>query len=131
MHYNIFRNGMVLTFALSNAAQHGKRCNALIETSPWRISDFLVRNALPTASTGSSIHFHITDTNKGLEFQTSCGGTMPVGTDLAPDKAYGWQQCEDERVSFLYQQSNIQIRRSYVDDWYVSTFNDLLTILIT
>ena len=100
-------------------------CNALIETSPWHVSSFVILSALPTAPTGSTIHFHVSDTNPGLELETSCGLTMPRGTGTRPEEAKGWHPCEDDRVRFLYQAGhdvvpgNLQLRRSYVDDWYV------------
>jgi hypothetical protein len=103
-----------------------RRCVALIETYPWYVSDVLVWNALPPASNGSFIYFHITDINKGLEFGTSCESTLPPRTDSTHD----WQRCEYENVSFRYQHDSIQIRRSYVDDWYVLATNRYNLILI-
>lgn len=105
--------------ALPVSQQAGEPCNALIETSPWHISDITVFNALPTAPRGSYIQFHILDTNPGLEIKTSCGVSMPVGTGSRPEEAAGWHPCEDGRVRFLYQPGNLQVRRSYLDDWCV------------
>lgn len=103
--------------ALPVSQQAKEACNALIETSPWHISDIVVFNALPTAPRGSYIHFHILDTNPGLEIETSCGVSMPVNTGSRPEEATGWHPCEDGRVRFLYQPGTLQIRRSYLDDW--------------
>jgi hypothetical protein len=114
-----------LSFTLPTSPPQDGPCNALIETSPWHVTSFVVLNALPAAPTGSSIHFHVSDTNPGLEFETSCGLTMPQGTGTRPEEAQGWQACDDDRVRFLYQANhdgvpgNLQLRRSYVDDWYV------------
>ena len=114
-----------LSFTLPTSPPQDGPCNALIETSPWHVTSFVVLNALPAAPTGSSIHFHVSDTNPGLEFETSCGLTMPQGTGTRPEEAQGWHACDDDRVRFLYQANhdgvpgNLQLRRSYVDDWYV------------
>jgi hypothetical protein len=114
-----------LSYTLPTSQPRDGPCNALIETSPWHVSNFIVLNALPTAPTGSSIHFHVHDTNPGLEFETVCGLAMPQGTGTRPEEATGWHPCDDDRVRFLYQaghddvQGNLQLRRSYVDDWYV------------
>jgi len=57
---------------------------------------------------------------------------MPEGTGSRPEQAQGWHPCEDNRVRFLYRSEdsdwpeniektgNLQIRRSYLDDWYVA-----------
>ena len=96
-----------------------KRCAALVEIYPWYAVDVLVWNILLPASNGSFIRFYIADVNTGLEFGTMCESTLPTSTDST--YSLGWQLCEDEQVSFRYQRDSIQIRRSYVDDWYVST----------
>ena len=114
-----------LSYTLPTSQPRDGPCNALIETSPWHVSSFVILSALPTAPTGSTIHFHVSDTNPGLELETSCGLTMPRGTGTRPEEAKGWHPCEDDRVRFLYQAGhdvvpgNLQLRRSYVDDWYV------------
>ena len=103
---------------LSNGLE--QPCNTLVESLPWHISWLMVRTALPSCSTGSSIQFHINDTNIGLELDTRCRGTMPVGSGLKPEDASSWVPCEDKRVRFLYQPEYLQIARSYIDDWHVS-----------
>lgn len=109
---------VLMTVALALPTPQGQEpCNALIETLPWQISNVVVLNNLPTAPTGSSIHFHISDKNPGLEFETDCGVSMPQGTGARPEEAQGWHSCDDVQVRFLYQPGNLQIRRSYVDDW--------------
>lgn len=114
-----------LSYTLPTSYPKDGPCNAIIETSPWHVSDFVILNVLPTAPIGSSIHFHVSDTNVGLEFETSCGLTMPPGTGTRPKEAKRWHPCEDDRVRFLYTAGhyvvpgNLQLRRSYIDDWYV------------
>lgn len=114
-----------LSYTLPTSQPRDGPCNALIETSPWHVSNFVILNALPTAPTGSSIHFRVSDTNHGLELKTSCGLNMPVGTGTRPEEAQGWHPCEDDRMRFLYQagnaqvSGNLQLRRSYLDNWYV------------
>lgn len=107
----------LLAHALPISQPRQEPCKALIETAPWHITDMVVVNALPNAPTGSAIHFHVTDTNPGLEFDTSCGVSMPVGTGSRPEEAQGWHPCDDGRARFLYQPGSLQIRRSYLDDW--------------
>jgi len=121
-----------LSYTLPTSQPRDGPCNALIETSPWHVSNLVILDALPTAPTGSSIRFRVHDTNYGLEFETSCGLTMPEGTGSRTEQAQGWHPCEDDRVRFLYRSDgsklpdkvekpgNIQIRGSYVDDWYVT-----------
>jgi hypothetical protein len=103
--------------SLPSSQPRHEYCNALIEASPWHVSSIVVYNADPTAPVGSSIHFQVSDTNPGLEFDTSCGVSMPVHTGSKPEDAQGWHPCEDGRVRFLYQLSSIQLSRSYDDDW--------------
>lgn len=108
-----------LSHALPASKPRQEPCNALIETSPWHVSGMIIYNAESTAPVGSYIQFHVSDTNSGLEFDTSCGISMPVGTGSKPEDAQGWHPCEDGRVGFLYQPGTLQLRRSYVDDWFV------------
>jgi hypothetical protein len=114
-----------LSYTLPTTEPRYGPCNALIETSPWHVSNLVILNSLPTAPTGSSIHFHVHDNNPGLEFETVCGLAMPPGTGTRPEEATGWHPCDDDKVRFLYQADqdgvpgNLQLRRSYVDDWYV------------
>jgi hypothetical protein len=101
-------------------------CNALLEISPWQISDIVVRGDLLPGPTGSSIQFRAQDINPGLEFETYCRWSSPVVTGPRCQETRSWHPCENERVRFLYQRSNLdrpdnlQIRRSYFDDWYVT-----------
>lgn len=105
---------------VSRSLQDGKGdCDALIEVSPWHVSSVVVRNTPATAETGSSIHFHISDTNPGLEFETCCWNVMPSRSSTNPADVHGWFPCEDKRVRFLYRLGHLQIRRSYIDDWYI------------
>lgn len=94
-----------------------KPCAALIETSPWYVSDMLVWKTLPNASISSLIHFHLSDVNFGLALETSCGGAIPVEIGSRPGQAQGWIPCEDTRVRFLYRTGNLQVQRSYLDEW--------------
>jgi hypothetical protein len=109
--------GVVLTFfAFSHGFPTFRRneqsCDALVETSPWHVSDIVVQNSPSTASTGVSIQFRISDENPGLELNTFC-------TDGLPAQTSGWQSCEDKQMRFRYNLGNLLIRRSYLDDWYV------------
>lgn len=109
---------LFVAFALALPTPQGQEpCKALIETSPWQISNIVVFNNLPTAPTGSSIHFHVSDKNPGLEFEIECGVSLPQGTGARPEEAQGWHPCDNDQVRFLYQPGNLQIRRSYIDDW--------------
>ena len=110
----------MLIVALISSLSHALPCVTLIERSPWHVSWLMVRNALPSSPTGSSIHFHVDDTNAGLELDTSCRGTTPVGTGLKPEDAQHWVPCEDERISFFHEPGRLQLKRTYIDDWYVS-----------
>jgi hypothetical protein len=95
-----------------------KQCDALIEYAPRHVSGIVVYNAEPAAPVGSSIQFHVRDTNPRLEFETMCKLSMPVGTGSKPEDTHRWHTCEDKRVRFLYQLGNLQLSRSYRDDWY-------------
>jgi hypothetical protein len=101
-------------------------CNALLEISPWQISDIVIVGDPHLALTGSSIQFRAKDNNHGLEFETYCRWSSPAITSPRCQETQGWHPCEDRSVRFLYQPSNLdrpnnlQIRRSYLDDWYVA-----------
>jgi hypothetical protein len=121
MHFTTYL-GVALSFlavssGLPTSQPQQKHCNALIETSPWLVTGMIVYNAEPTAPVGSSIQFHVSDTNPGLEFETRCNITMPVGTGAKPEDTLRWQPCDYKRVRFLYQPGNLQLSRSYDDDW--------------
>ena len=94
-----------------------KRCDTLIEYAPWHVSGIVVYNAEPAAPLGSSIEFHVRDTNPRLEFDTKCALFMSVGTGSKPEETHRWHTCEDKRVRFLYRPGNLQLSRSYRDDW--------------
>jgi hypothetical protein len=106
-----------LSTSLPSSQPRHQHCNALIETSPWHVSSIVVYNAEPAAPVGSSIHFQVSDTNPGLEFDTFCGVSMPAHTGSKPEDAQGWHPCEDGRVRFSYQLGSLQLSRSYDDDW--------------
>lgn len=97
--------------------QTSQPCNALIEETPWHISDINVFNAAAASPSGSSVSFNVADTNPGLEFETICGISMPAGTGARPEEAGGWHPCTNGRVAFLYTPGNLQVKRSYLDDW--------------
>jgi hypothetical protein len=120
---------VVLSNSLPTSQPRKEHCNALIETSPWHVSDIVVYKADSTASVGSSIHFHVSDTNLGLEFDTSCGVSMPTHTGSKPEDAQGWHPCEDGRVRFFYQLGSLQLSRSYYDDWLVMSDPVVLLLL--
>ena len=101
-----------------NSQAEQKRCNALIEYAPWHVTGIIVYNAEPAAPVGSSIQFHVSDTNPGLEFDTMCKLSMPTGTGSKPEDTHRWQTCDDKRLRFLYQPGNLQLSRSYRDDWW-------------
>lgn len=94
-----------------------KHCDALIEYAPWHVSGIVVYNAEPAAPLGSSIEFHVRDTNPRLEFETKCQLFIPIGTGWMPGDTHRWHTCEDKRVRFLYRPRNLQLSRSYRDDW--------------
>jgi len=104
-------------------------CNALLEISSWQISDMVVTDDPHLTLTGSSIQFRAQDINPGLEFETYCRWSSPAVTGPRCQETQGWHPCEDGRVRFLYQASdqdrpnNLQIRRSYLDDWFVALGN--------
>lgn len=95
-----------------------KHCDALIEYAPWHVSGIVVYNAEPAAPVGSSIQFHVSDNNPRLEFDTICKLSMPVGTGSKPEDTHRWHACDDKRVRFLYRPGNLQLSRSYKDDWW-------------
>lgn len=94
-----------------------KRCDALIEYTPWHVSNIVVKNAEYAASNGFSIEFHVSDTNPRLEFDTVCRFPTAAGTGSKPEDTHRWHSCEDKRVRFLYLPGNLQLGRSYRDDW--------------
>jgi hypothetical protein len=108
---------IVLSDGLPSSQPRKEHCNALIETSPWHVSSIVVYNADLAAPVGSSIQFHVSDTNPGLEFDTFCGVSMPAHTGSKPEDAQGWHPCDDGRVRFSYQLGSLQLSRSYDDDW--------------
>jgi hypothetical protein len=108
---------LAVSNSLPTSQPEQKRCNALIETKPWHVSGIIVYNAEPTAPVGSSIQFHVSDNNPGLEFDTMCEWSLPAGTGSPPGVPHRWYSCKDERVHFLYQVGSLQLSRSYDDDW--------------
>ena len=116
MHFSSSLGVALMSFAFSHGLPtfrtNEQPCDALVETSPWYVSDIIVRNSPSTASTGFSIQFRISDENPGLELNTFC-------TDGLPAQTSGWQSCEDKQMRFRYNLGNLLIRRSYLDDWYV------------
>ncbi|KAM0717069.1 hypothetical protein Q7P37_006921 [Cladosporium fusiforme] len=106
-------------FSLSYAyptLQDRQTCNALIEQTPWLITNLKVFVASPESPSSSSLSFHIVDANPGLEFETNCEITMPIGTGARPDQAEGWHPCEVGHVYFLFQPGELQVKRGYKDD---------------
>jgi hypothetical protein len=121
MHFTThFAAGLSLiavSSGLPTSQPQQKRCHALIETTPWQVTGMIVYNAGPTAPVGSSVQFHVSDTNPGLAFETICNMTMPVGTGSRPEDTHRWQSCDYKRVRFFYQPGNLQLSRTYNDDW--------------
>jgi len=121
MHFLTYLGGglsfLSVSSGLPTSQPKQKRCDALIEYAPWHVSGIIVYNAEATAPVGSSIQFHVSDTNPGLEFDTMCVLSMPVGTGSKPEDTHLWQSCENKQVRFLYRLGNLQLSRSYQDDW--------------
>jgi len=108
---------LAVSHSLPTSQPEQKRCNALVETAPWLVTGIIVYNAKPASPVGSSIQFHVCDTNPGLEFSTACNMTMPAGTGSKPEDTHRWYSCDDKSVRFLFQPKNLQLSRSYDDDW--------------
>lgn len=108
---------LLSVLSLGNALPTPQACDALIEYVPWHVSGITVFNALQTAPTGSSVHFHVSDTNPRLEFETECGVSMPSNTGSRPEDAKGWHPCDNPTMRFQYTPDNILIQRLYKDDW--------------
>ena len=121
MHFLAYL-GAGLTFlsasgGLPTSQSKQKHCDALIEYAPWHVSNIVVKNAGYAAPNGFSIEFHVSDTNPRLEFDTMCRFPTATGAASKPEDTHRWHSCEDKRVRFLYQPGNLQLSRSYRDDW--------------
>lgn len=103
--------------SLPISQQKQKHCDALIEYAPWHVSGIVVYNTEPAAPLGSSIEFHVRDTNPRLDSETKCQLSMPIGTGWMPEDTHHWHTCEDKRVRSLYRPGSLQLNRSYRDDW--------------
>jgi len=91
-----------------------KRCDALIEQSPWIVTNLVAFEAAATSQNESRISFGFCDTNKGLELDTNCSRTVAPGSRQSiVDGAY--YTCENDDVRFIWSGDQLSLERSYED----------------
>lgn len=107
-----------LAIAAPATFRHYKpNCTALIEESPWTITNFVHFQAQKAKKDCRSyLKFDFKDTNKGLHLNTTCKRYMPFYSNktMDDDKAH---LCEDRNVRFTYTGSSFQIVRLFEDPW--------------
>ncbi|KAK4545495.1 hypothetical protein LTR36_002845 [Oleoguttula mirabilis] len=90
-------------------------CHALIEQTPWTISNLTAFDAAPGYN-GSYVSFHFCDVNDGLELETDCSRYLPKGSSRSPIDPATYYDCGSNEVRFIYAGSSLIIERSFVDD---------------
>lgn len=94
-----------------------KRCQALVENTPWTISDLTAFEAASNSSALSYISFHFCDVNPGLELETTCLRTIAPGTSASVIDPSTYYACNGNEVRFIYAGGSLSLERSYDDDW--------------
>ncbi|KAK3072276.1 hypothetical protein LTR53_007128 [Teratosphaeriaceae sp. CCFEE 6253] len=94
-----------------------KRCNALLENTPWIIRNLTAFQPAPDSQSDAFIAFHFCDVNPGLELETTCARNAPAdssGQSVVDPTTYF--ACEGNQVRFIYSGDELSLERSYVDD---------------
>jgi len=92
-----------------------KRCDALIETIPWQLSNIQLYNNTSPDAIPSSISFHFCDQSPRLQLDTECKYPFQPGESGTPGP--GYQPCANDSIGFTYGNGLIQIERHYEDPW--------------
>ncbi|KAK4888337.1 hypothetical protein LTR27_012746 [Elasticomyces elasticus] len=101
---------VVYALPLSNTTT----CHALVENTPWTISNITAFEAAARSASESYISFHFCDVNPGLELETTCSRTVAAGSGGSlRDSAY--YACEGNEVRFVYSGTSLSLERSYTD----------------
>ncbi|KAK3636745.1 hypothetical protein LTR56_014047 [Elasticomyces elasticus] len=88
--------------------------HALVENTPWTISNITAFEAAAGSASESYISFHFCDVNPGLELETMCSRTVAAGSGGSlRDPAY--YACEGNEVRFIYSGTSLSLERSYTD----------------
>ncbi|KAI5371224.1 hypothetical protein Slin15195_G020960 [Septoria linicola] len=90
-------------------------CDALIEDSPWSITNLRTFQAAPRVDSISYFAFQFEDINPGLELKTNCSYYILGGSNatLADD---GYHLCANDDVQFKYDGQILQVARWYQDE---------------
>ncbi|KXT06129.1 hypothetical protein AC578_1276 [Pseudocercospora eumusae] len=94
-------------------------CSALIEETPWSITNLATFSANPHPHSVSYIFFDFEDTNSGLETKTQCQFYLPAGTNASALTAGGqetYHGCVDEDVRFSWDGKVLKVERWYRDE---------------
>ncbi|KAK3627645.1 hypothetical protein LTR56_019097 [Elasticomyces elasticus] len=101
---------VVYALPLSNTTT----CHALVENTPWTISNITAFEAAAGSSSESYISFHFCDVNPGLELETTCSRMVAAGSGGSlRDSTY--YACEGNEVRFIYSGTSLSLERSYTD----------------
>ena len=112
-----FIYAVALTLSLSTAIPiQSKRADFLRETDPWRLKNIEVFES-NSDSKPSSISFDISDSNAGLQFNTTCSYTVPANASDSQEleNSGSFRPCGVNFVNFKYSGDNIEIQRYYKD----------------
>ncbi|KXT13471.1 hypothetical protein AC579_8625 [Pseudocercospora musae] len=94
-------------------------CSALIEETPWSITNIVTFSANPHPHSVSYFLFDFEDTNTGLETKTQCQFYLPAGTNSSALTAGGqdtYHGCVDEDVRFAWDGKALKVQRWYEDE---------------
>lgn len=90
-------------------------CQALIEETPWTVTDLTAFDAAPGSLTGSFVTFNLCD--QGLQLETTCSRYLPANSSSSPIDPDTYYDCESSDVRFIYAGDSLTIERRFVDDW--------------
>lgn len=99
---------------------------SLTESTPWKLSNILAyetatpANETTNSTQPSSISFHFSDTNPGLQIETDCSRTVEAGGNLYDGE---WYLCDNKTVRLawaLTSDKTIQIQKGWDDPECVS-----------
>ncbi|KAK5745362.1 hypothetical protein LTR17_001523 [Elasticomyces elasticus] len=104
----------LLSIAYALPLSNTTTCHALVENTPWTISNITAFEAAAGSASESYISFHFCDVNPGLELETMCSRTVAAGSGGSlRDSAY--YACEGNEVRFIYSGTSLSLERSYTD----------------
>ncbi|EME89715.1 uncharacterized protein MYCFIDRAFT_193563 [Pseudocercospora fijiensis CIRAD86] len=94
-------------------------CSAVIEETPWSITNIVTFSANPHPHAVSYFLFDFEDTNRGLEVKTQCQFYLPAGSNstlLAAGDGNDYHGCVDGDVRFAWDGNLLKVQRWYRDE---------------